>query len=162
MLIKCQVDTSRIFLSFHIFSCNATEKQMALFFSSFLLFNVKMATTNSPNILMELKTRRQQFQTQTSTLDTRRRQAVCVRRAFKKYGSKSNPNIILDGLNMTVPKGTMWVIGITSSLILTIGDDVQKQYDNPTIAALHTVMDCSARAAVVRLPCCHASSAAGV
>ncbi|KAL6445739.1 hypothetical protein ACFW04_000898 [Cataglyphis niger] len=58
---------------------------------------------------MELKTRRQtQFQSQASTLDTRRRQAVCVRRAFKKYGSKNNPNIILDGLNMTVPKGTIY------------------------------------------------------
>ncbi|XP_032678844.1 ABC transporter G family member 23 [Odontomachus brunneus] len=67
-----------------------------------------MATANSSNTLMELKTRRQQFQTQTSTLDTRRRQAVCVRRAFKKYGSKNNPNVILDGLNMTVPKGTIY------------------------------------------------------
>ncbi|XP_014480825.1 PREDICTED: ABC transporter G family member 23 [Dinoponera quadriceps] len=67
-----------------------------------------METANSSNILMELKTRRQQFQTQTSTLDTRRRQAVCVRRAFKKYGSKNNPNVILDGLNMTVPKGAIY------------------------------------------------------
>ncbi|XP_066603783.1 ABC transporter G family member 23 [Prorops nasuta] len=57
---------------------------------------------------LELKTRRAQFQTQNSTLDTRRRQAVCVRRAFKKYGPKSNPNVILDGLNMTVPKGTIY------------------------------------------------------
>ncbi|KMQ88436.1 abc transporter g family member 20 [Lasius niger] len=58
---------------------------------------------------MELKIRRQaQFQSQASTLDTRRRQAVCVRRAFKKYGSKNNPNIILDGLNMTVPKGSIY------------------------------------------------------
>lgn len=31
-----------------------------------------------------------------------------MRRAFKKYGSKNNPNIILDGLNMTVPKGTIY------------------------------------------------------
>ena len=56
---------------------------------------------------LELKTRRAQFQTQASTVATRRRQAVCVRRAFKKYGPKRNPNVILDGLNMTVPKGTM-------------------------------------------------------
>lgn len=56
---------------------------------------------------LELKTRRAQFQTQASTVATRRKQAVCVRRAFKKYGPKSNPNVILDGLNMTVPKGTM-------------------------------------------------------
>ena len=56
---------------------------------------------------IELKTRRAQFKTQESTVDTRRRQAICVRGAFKKYGPKSNPNVILDGLNMTVPKGTM-------------------------------------------------------
>lgn len=69
-------------------------------------------TTNAsptvPTASLELKTRRAQFQTQTSTLDTRRRHAVCVRRAYKKYGTKSNPNIVLDGLNMTVPKGTIY------------------------------------------------------
>lgn len=57
---------------------------------------------------MEMKTRRQPFQSQVSTLDTRRRQAICVRRAFKKYGSKSSPHVVLDGLNMTVPKGTIY------------------------------------------------------
>ncbi|XP_012140627.1 ABC transporter G family member 23 [Megachile rotundata] len=57
---------------------------------------------------LELKTRRAQLQTQVSSLDSKRRQAVYVRRAFKKYGPKSNPNIILDGLNMTVPKGTIY------------------------------------------------------
>lgn len=68
-----------------------------------------MENATVPNTQMELKIRRQaQFQSQQSTLDTRRRQAVCVRRAFKKYGSKNNPNIILDGLNMTVPKGTIY------------------------------------------------------
>lgn len=66
-----------------------------------------METSNTPSTVIELKTRRRQFQTQASTVDIRRRQAVCVRRAFKKYGSKNNPNVILDGLNMTVPKGTM-------------------------------------------------------
>ena len=64
-------------------------------------------TTVTSVASLELKTRRAQFQTQTSTVDTRRRHAVCVRRAFKKYGPKKNPNVILDGLNMTVPKGTM-------------------------------------------------------
>jgi len=44
---------------------------------------------------------------QQSTVATRRQQAVCVRRAHKIYGTKKNPNVILDGLNMTVPKGTM-------------------------------------------------------
>lgn len=74
----------------------------------FLNLNTEMESATAPSTLMELKTRRQtQFQSQASTLDTRRRQAICVRRAFKKYGSKNNPNIVLDGLNMTVPKGTM-------------------------------------------------------
>jgi len=76
---------------------------MILYFYS----NIEMESTSTPGTLLELKTRRQQFQTQTSTLDARRKQAVCVRRACKKYGSKKNPNVILDGLNMTVPKGTM-------------------------------------------------------
>ncbi|XP_076175367.1 ABC transporter G family member 23 [Ptiloglossa arizonensis] len=65
-------------------------------------------TPTPPRTSLELKTRRTQFQTQASTLDTRRRHAVCVRRAFKKYGPKNNPNVILDGLNMTVPKGTIY------------------------------------------------------
>ncbi|XP_029173363.1 ABC transporter G family member 20 [Nylanderia fulva] len=67
-----------------------------------------MESATVPSTVMELKTRRTQFRPQQSTLDTRRKQAVCVRRAFKKYGSKNNPNIILDGLNMTVPKGTIY------------------------------------------------------
>lgn len=71
------------------------------------LSNVEMENASTPSTLMEMKTRRQPFHSQMSTLDTRRRQAVCVRRAFKKYGSKSNPHVVLDGLNMTVPKGTM-------------------------------------------------------
>ncbi|XP_033207957.1 ABC transporter G family member 23-like [Belonocnema kinseyi] len=65
-------------------------------------------TTVTSVASLELKTRRAQFQTQTSTVDARRRHAVCVRRAFKKYGPKKNPNVILDGLNMTVPKGTIY------------------------------------------------------
>lgn len=44
---------------------------------------------------------------QPSTVASRRQNAVCVRRAHKMYGTKQNPNVILDGLNMTVPKGTM-------------------------------------------------------
>ncbi|XP_049807591.1 ABC transporter G family member 23 [Schistocerca nitens] len=66
----------------------------------------------SADVGLELQTlqerRRRQFTTQHSTLWTRRQQAVCVRRAYKKYGSKSAPNVILDGLNMTVPKGTIY------------------------------------------------------
>ncbi|XP_034255216.1 ABC transporter G family member 20 isoform X2 [Thrips palmi] len=48
------------------------------------------------------------LQTQKSTVWTRRQQAVAVRRAYKRYGSSKNPNQILDGLNMTVPKGTIY------------------------------------------------------
>lgn len=48
------------------------------------------------------------MQTQISSVESMQKQAVCVRRAFKKYGNKNNPNIILDGLNMTVPKGTIY------------------------------------------------------
>lgn len=58
---------------------------------------------------MDLAARRRQFMSQPSTVATRRQQAVCVRRAHKTYGTKTNPNIILDGLNMTVPKGSMYV-----------------------------------------------------
>lgn len=70
--------------------------------------NLSNATSTVATASLELKTRRAQFQTQTSTLDARRRQAVCVRRACKKYGPKKNFNIVLDGLNMTVPKGTIY------------------------------------------------------
>lgn len=47
------------------------------------------------------------LQTQQSTIWTRRQQAVCVRHAYKHYGSKKNPNHVLSNLNMTVGKGTM-------------------------------------------------------
>lgn len=56
---------------------------------------------------MDIASRRRQFMSQPSTVATRRQQAVCVRRACKNYGPKKNPNVILDSLNMTVPKGTM-------------------------------------------------------
>lgn len=57
--------------------------------------------------VIDLKARRKMFTSQPSTLASRRQQAVCVRRAHKIYGTKKNPNVILDGLNMTVPKGAM-------------------------------------------------------
>ncbi|CAH2256272.1 jg22624 [Pararge aegeria aegeria] len=57
----------------------------------------------------ELAARRNRmFKTQQSTVASRRQQAVCVRRAHKKYGTTKNPNVILDGLNMTVPKGAIY------------------------------------------------------
>ncbi|XP_003246532.1 ABC transporter G family member 20 isoform X2 [Acyrthosiphon pisum] len=45
---------------------------------------------------------------QQSTVWTRRQQAVCVRHAFKHYGSTSKPNHVLSNLNMTVAKGTIY------------------------------------------------------
>ncbi|XP_032523469.1 ABC transporter G family member 20 [Danaus plexippus] len=52
--------------------------------------------------------RNRMLKPQKSTVASRRQQAVCVRRAHKKYGPRNNPNIILDGLNMTVPKGAIY------------------------------------------------------
>lgn len=60
-----------------------------------------------PEIPIGLIERRPPLETQHSTVWTRQQQAVCVRRAYKKYGQSSNPHVILDGLNMTVPKGCM-------------------------------------------------------
>lgn len=57
--------------------------------------------------VIEVKPKRKVLISQQSTVATRKQQAVCVRRAHKIYGTKRNPNVILDGLNMTVPKGTM-------------------------------------------------------
>lgn len=45
---------------------------------------------------------------QQSTVSSRQLQAVCVRHAFKHYGSKRNPNQVLNNLNMTVAKGTIY------------------------------------------------------
>ncbi|CAH0401685.1 unnamed protein product [Chilo suppressalis] len=61
-----------------------------------------------PAVQLDLAARRRELKTQISTLTTRKEQAVCVRHAYKRYGSKSNPNVILDGLNMTVPKGAIY------------------------------------------------------
>ncbi|XP_050310150.1 ABC transporter G family member 20 [Anthonomus grandis grandis] len=56
----------------------------------------------------ELELRRRHLKSQQSTLQTRRSNAVCVRRAYKRYGTKDHPNVILEGLNMTVPKGCIY------------------------------------------------------
>lgn len=66
-----------------------------------------LAQVNTDSHVIDLKVRRKVLISQQSTVATRRQQAVCVRRAHKIYGTKKNPNVILDGLNMTVPKGTM-------------------------------------------------------
>ncbi|KAK5650287.1 hypothetical protein RI129_001316 [Pyrocoelia pectoralis] len=43
-----------------------------------------------------------------STIETRRKHVVCVRKACKHYGSKENKIIVLNDLDMTVPKGTIY------------------------------------------------------
>lgn len=63
--------------------------------------------SNASNSEVDLAARRRHFVSQPSTLASRRQQAVCVRRAHKMYGSAKNPNVVLDGLNMTVSKGSM-------------------------------------------------------
>lgn len=67
------------------------------------------SSTSASSHSQELAARRRQFMSQPSTVASRRQQAVCVRRAHKNYGAKKNPNVVLDGLNMTVPKGSMYV-----------------------------------------------------
>ncbi|XP_071441834.1 ABC transporter G family member 23-like [Hetaerina americana] len=48
------------------------------------------------------------LKTQVSTVWSRKQNAVSVRRACKMYGPKNNRNPVLDQLNMTVPKGTIY------------------------------------------------------
>ncbi|XP_059045485.1 ABC transporter G family member 23 isoform X3 [Achroia grisella] len=48
------------------------------------------------------------FEKQDSTMWQKRQQAVCVRHAFKHYGSNKRPNHVLSNLNMTVAKGTIY------------------------------------------------------
>ncbi|PSN39477.1 hypothetical protein C0J52_10025 [Blattella germanica] len=46
--------------------------------------------------------KRNQLVTQQSTVWTRRQQAVCVRRAFKYYGTKKRPQVVLDDMDSWV------------------------------------------------------------
>lgn len=68
---------------------------------------IRPVQNDSDSHVIDVKVRRKILLSQQSTVATRRQQAVCVRRAHKIYGTKKNPNVILDGLNMTVPKGAM-------------------------------------------------------
>ncbi|XP_045455513.1 ABC transporter G family member 20 [Melitaea cinxia] len=73
------------------------------------LEDVRDPELNVSTIHEEITERRNRMlKPQKSTLASRRKQAVCVRRAHKKYGTTKNPNVILDGLNMTVPKGAIY------------------------------------------------------
>lgn len=65
-----------------------------------------VSSAPSPD-LVGIAVERPPLQHQQSTVWARRQQAVCVRHAFKTYGSKKNPNHVLSNLNMTVAKGTM-------------------------------------------------------
>lgn len=77
--------------------------------------------SESNSHVIDLNSRRKVLMSQQSTVASRRQQAVCVRRAHKIYGTKKNPHVILDGLNMTVPKGTMWVVTFyCNSSLLTL------------------------------------------
>ncbi|KAF4533242.1 hypothetical protein B566_EDAN005157 [Ephemera danica] len=58
-------------------------------------------------VATEVVTNGHHAQPRLSSVWNRRQQAVCVRHAFKHYGSKKNPNVVLSNLNMTVAKGTM-------------------------------------------------------
>ncbi|KAF5284913.1 hypothetical protein FQA39_LY16868 [Lamprigera yunnana] len=55
-----------------------------------------------------LELKRRQFIPQKSTVAIRKTHAVSVRKAHKCYGSKKHPIVILNDLNMTVPKGTIY------------------------------------------------------
>ncbi|KAK7863239.1 hypothetical protein R5R35_001451 [Gryllus longicercus] len=57
---------------------------------------------------LALRERRRQLVQRQSSVWTRRQHAICVRRAHKRYGTKDQPLVILDGLNMTVPKGVIY------------------------------------------------------
>ncbi|KAK5638168.1 hypothetical protein RI129_012463 [Pyrocoelia pectoralis] len=61
-----------------------------------------------PESAINLELRRQRLVSQRSTVEIRKRHAVSVRRAYKHYGTKKNPIVILEDLNMTVPKGTIY------------------------------------------------------
>ncbi|XP_063228570.1 ABC transporter G family member 20-like isoform X2 [Bacillus rossius redtenbacheri] len=65
-----------------------------------------VAVSPSPDVVSA--DRGHTLQPQMSTVWSRRQHAVCVRHAFKHYGSKKNPNHVLENLNMTVAKGTIY------------------------------------------------------
>ncbi|XP_014281518.1 ABC transporter G family member 23 isoform X1 [Halyomorpha halys] len=65
--------------------------------------SVRLPATSGPS-----QGPRNKLQPQQSTVWTRKMNAVCVRRARKTYGRKSNQHVILDNLNMTVPKGCIY------------------------------------------------------
>lgn len=69
---------------------------------------METASSSTTLPMMDIAMRRKQLKSQQSTLSSRRQQAVCVRRAHKSYGPKKNANIVLDSLNMTVPKGSIY------------------------------------------------------
>ncbi|CAH1154038.1 unnamed protein product [Phaedon cochleariae] len=61
-----------------------------------------------PDLMVGVTAERPPLVHQQSTGWSKRQQAVCVRHAFKHYGSKKKPNHVLSNLNMTVAKGTIY------------------------------------------------------
>ncbi|GLV42003.1 oskyddad [Carabus blaptoides fortunei] len=74
----------------------------------FEVYNMDAASSSTTLPMTDIALRRKQLKSQQSTVSSRRQQAVCVRRAHKSYGPKKNANIVLDSLNMTVPKGSIY------------------------------------------------------
>ncbi|CAG9760884.1 unnamed protein product [Ceutorhynchus assimilis] len=68
---------------------------------------VEPTTVSGPD-LVGVNVERPPVTHQNSSLWNKRQQAVCVRHAYKHYGSKKNPNHVLSDLNMTVGKGTIY------------------------------------------------------
>lgn len=69
-------------------------------------------STSNPKLMSHsqgLAAHRRKLVSQQSSMAIRKQQAVCVRGAFKMYGSTKKACAVLDGLNMTVPKGSMCV-----------------------------------------------------
>ncbi|XP_023021834.2 ABC-type transporter snustorr isoform X2 [Leptinotarsa decemlineata] len=64
-------------------------------------------TTPGPD-LVGVNVERPPLVHQQSSVWNKRQQAVCVRHAYKYYGSKKKPNHVLSDLNMTVAKGTIY------------------------------------------------------
>jgi hypothetical protein len=69
---------------------------------------MEVSAAEAPTMEQDAAARpRPQLNTQVSTLWQRKQNAVCVRRACKRYGTVGNPHVVLENLNMTVPKGSM-------------------------------------------------------
>ncbi|KAF6209504.1 hypothetical protein GE061_015251 [Apolygus lucorum] len=69
--------------------------------------NPALSLDEGPDVVT-IESSKPKLEHQQSTVWTRRQQAVSVRHAFKHYGSSKSPNHVLQNLNMTVGKGTIY------------------------------------------------------